>query len=258
MTGFLLKKFFYDLWDNLFFVMVLNLGFILFISLVFLLPMIHPIVGMILFGLLLFWLFVYICAATAALGEVSDYRSLTLASFFTKIKSALVPAVVLLLSSAFIVFMLWFTIPAYFRMGGMAGTVAAFFSSWLCLFLVGAIQFYPSVYYRLGMRPLKCLKKCVIIFLDNTAFCLGSLIVNVILTVLIIPAPCMPLLYLDQALRLRLLKYDWLDAKAAEQNNSQYEQGWRKTKIPWAELLEEERDKTGDRTWRSFIFPWKE
>jgi hypothetical protein len=68
----------------------------------------------------------------------------------------------------------------------------------------------------------------------------------------------MPLLYLDQGLRLRLLKYDWLDARAEEQNSSQYEQGWRKTKIPWDELLKEEKDNTGDRTWRSFIFPWKE
>jgi hypothetical protein len=239
-------------------IMVLNLVFLLMAAVIFALPYLFPFLGLIIIAPLAYLIFVYICAATEALGEVSDYRSLTVASFTSKIKGAFRPALVLFAASLFILYLAWVAVPVYMNMASILGVVAAFFTGWLCVFILAAIQFYPAVYYRLGKRPVKSLKKCVIIFLDNTAFCIGSLIVNVILTVLLIPAPCMPLSYLDQGLRLRLLKYDWLDARAADQNSASYEQGWRKAKIPWNDLLKEEKDNTGDRTFRSFIFPWKE
>ncbi|GHV84939.1 hypothetical protein AGMMS50230_05470 [Spirochaetia bacterium] len=259
MIGFLLKKFFYDLWDNFFSIMILNFGFLISLSLAFVLPPLLPAaISLVLFALLIFWLFLYLCTAAAALGEVSDYRRIRLADLLANIKSAFVPAAFLFTAAALVFFVLRFTVPLYLSMGSLAGTAAAFFSCWLCLFFAGAIQFYPAVYYRLGKRPLKCLKKCAVIFLDNTAFSIFALILNGIMTVLIIPCPCWPLLYLDEALRLRLFKYDWLDAQAAEQNSSRYDPDWRRTKIPWGELLADEREKTGNRSWKSFIFPWKE
>jgi hypothetical protein len=97
-----------------------------------------------------------------------------------------------------------------------------------------------------------------VIFFDNTGFCLFSLVINALFTVLIISCPCWSLLYLDEALRLRILKYDWLDARASEQQSGQYEPGRRRIPIPWNELLAEEKEKTGERSWRSFLFPWKE
>jgi hypothetical protein len=253
MVGLLLRKFLYDTWDNLFMIVVLNFGFFLFLALVLLLSSLVPVVGILLLFIMVYWLLVYICAAVAALGKVSDYRSLSLADFAGNLKGAFVPALVLYAAAACILFIVRFTIPSYFRMGGMLGLAAALLSFWLCIFLLGAIQFYPAVYYRLGMRPIKSLKKCMVIFLDNTGFCIFSLVINIILTVLIIPFPCLPLLYLDEGLRLRILKYDWLDACAAEQNNAQS-----RKKIPWAEILEEEKERVGKRSWKSFIFPWKD
>jgi len=258
MIGLLLRKFFYDMWDNLIVITLLNIGFLLFISLTFWLPLRLPGAGIVLLVIMIYLLFVYICAAAAALGKVSDYRRLTLVDFALNLKGAFVPALVFFTVAAFVFLILWFTIPYYIRMGGIPGLAAAFFSFWLCVLFLGAFQFYPAVYYRLGMRPIKCLKKCMVIFLDNTGFCIFSLIINLILTVLIIPFPCLPFLFLDEGLRLRIFKYDWLDAQAAEQNNTRYQQDWRKIKIPWAELLEEEKETTGKRTWKSFIFPWKE
>ncbi|MDR2701962.1 MAG: hypothetical protein LBB72_06000 [Spirochaetaceae bacterium] len=258
MIGLLLRKFLYDMWDNLFMIVLLNFGFLLFLSLAFLLPLLLPAAEIVLLVIMIYWLFVYVCAATAALGKVSDYRRLTLVDFAVSLKGAFIPALVLFAAAVFIFFIMWFTIPFYFRMGGMFGLAGAFFSFWLCVFFLGALQFYPAVYYRLGMRPMKSLKKCIVIFFDNTGFCVSSLIINIILTAMIIPFPCLPFLYLDEGLRLRIFKYDWLDAHAAEQDNTRYQQGWRKIKIPWAELLEEEKEMTGKRTWKSFIFPWKD
>jgi hypothetical protein len=59
-------------------------------------------------------------------------------------------------------------------------------------------------------------------------------------------------LFIDEALRLRLLKYDWLMANPAGSTAG------RRRRIPWHDLLKEDREMTGTRTWRNFIFPWKD
>jgi hypothetical protein len=65
---------------------------------------------------------------------------------------------------------------------------------------------------------------------------------------LLFPGPAGILLFLDEAMRLRLLKYDWLEANPDANRR----------KIPWDALLIEEREKTGTRSLKSFIFPWKD
>jgi hypothetical protein len=54
------------------------------------------------------------------------------------------------------------------------------------------------------------------------------------------------------ALRLRLYKYDYLEAhpeiKTAKERRI----------IPWDELIQEDKDALGPRSFKSFIFPWKE
>jgi hypothetical protein len=52
----------------------------------------------------------------------------------------------------------------------------------------------------------------------------------------------------DVALRLRLFKYDWLEANP-EAN---------RRKVPWDDLLEEDRELVGTRTFKGMFFPWKE
>ena len=262
MIGFLFKKFFFDVWDNLIITAVLNLGFLLFVSLAFILLSVLPpslsALGVVLFVVFVFALCVYICAAASVVNEVSDYRHPGLAVFAANLKGALLPAAALFAALALVVFVVWFTIPVYLGMNNLPGLAAAFFSCWICLSILASIQFYPAVYYRLGRRPLKSLKKCALIFFDNTGFCFFSLFVNVTLSALVLSCPCWPLLYLDEALRLRLFKYDWLDSMALEQNKNRYEPDWKRAKIPWRELLADEREKTGSRSLKSFIFPWKE
>jgi hypothetical protein len=65
---------------------------------------------------------------------------------------------------------------------------------------------------------------------------------------LLLPGPAGMLLLMDEALRLRLRKYDYLEANPRADRR----------KIPWKELLEEDVELTGTRTLRNFIFPWKE
>jgi hypothetical protein len=90
--------------------------------------------------------------------------------------------------------------------------------------------------------------------LDNPLFCILSFILTLVMLVLsvvlafLLPGPGGVLLFLDEGLRLRLLKYDWLEANP-EAN---------RRKIPWETLLIDEQEKTGTRSFKSFIFPWKD
>ena len=94
----------------------------------------------------------------------------------------------------------------------------------------------------------------MLISLDNSGLAIFVLLHNFIALLLsvflafIFPGPAGALLYLDEALRLRLLKYDWLEANP----------GADRKKIPWDALLIEEREKTGVRTLKNLIFPWKD
>ena len=252
MTGFLLKKFFFDVWDNLFRITVLNFGFLLSLLLVFFLPPLLPVGGIILLIVLIFWLFVYLCAYASILKEVSDYRRPYIDNIAATLKNALIPAAVLFTVSALIFFILGFTVPVYLDMGNLPGMAAAFFSCWICLFLLAIIQFYPAVYYRLGRKPLTCLKKSAVVFFDNAGFCFFTLAVNTILAAIVFFCPGWSLLYTDQALRLRLFKYDWLESQPENHGTLR-----ERSKIPWDQLLAEEKEKTGTRSLRSFLFPWK-
>ena len=243
MIMFLLKKFLYDFWDNFFFLFILNFGFILLLALGFFLLPVLPAVPVTIF--FFYWFFVYFCTTASVLKEVSDYNRPSPADFFLNIKSALLPAAVFFTIAAFVFLLIRFTIPIYLQMGTLFGLAAAFFSCWICLFIIASIQFYPAVYYRLGKRPLKSIKKCIIIFFDNTWFCLFALFLNILMSILILPFPGFSILFSDEAVRLRLLKYDWLETHT------------RKTNIPWHELLAEEKETTGSRTLKSFIFPWR-
>ncbi|AEF84173.1 hypothetical protein TREPR_0985 [Treponema primitia ZAS-2] len=124
--------------------------------------------------------------------------------------------------------------------------------------LLLALQFCFPIRSRLDTKLPKVLKKCFIILLDNPLFCLLSglfallLLALSILLLLLAPGPAGILLFLDEALRLRLLKYDWLEA------NPGANQGRRRPQVPWEALLIEEREKTGSRSLKNLIFPWKD
>jgi hypothetical protein len=51
---------------------------------------------------------------------------------------------------------------------------------------------------------------------------------------------------------LRLLKYDWLEANPPPEGSR------KRRPIPWDVILIDEREKTGSRTFRNFVFPWKD
>jgi hypothetical protein len=257
MIGFLIKKTFFDLWDNLFRAALINLGFIASAAIpVFIPPLFEsfPLMGLILLCMGTIWCFIYLAAAALSLKAVSDYGSFGFADFFRNITIAWPAGVVagLFVFAAYLLITL--VIPFYIALNSMIGLVLSAFIFWTLVAGILSLQFFLPIRSRLDSKIPKAIKKSFLIFLDNPLFCIFSFIHNlVILTLslflaLLFPGPAGALLYLDEALRLRLLKYDWLEANP----------GTDRRKIPWEVILIEEQEKTGDRSFKSFIFPWKD
>jgi len=148
-------------------------------------------------------------------------------------------------------------IPFYLQINSPVGILLAAAVFWTFALSLVSFQFFFAIRARLDTKPAKIIKKCFIIFFDNPGFSIISLsciMIMLILSVIppfLFPGPAGIILFLDEALRLRLLKYDWL-----ETNNDPALT--RRRKIPWDVILSEEREKTGTRTLKNFIFPWKD
>ena len=259
MIGFLLKKTLYDLWDNMFKIVVLNIGFFLCTAIA-LLPAFLPrlfsstmyVVALGVIGALV--CSIYLAMVSFTVKTISDYGTFTFADFIGNFKNALPSGIAMFFVLLLFFFVAIIVIPFYAGMGTLLGLILTALIIWLVIFALLSFQFYYVVYVRLGQNIIKSFKKCMLISLDNTGLSIFLMIHNIlalmlsVVLVFMFPGPAGVILYLDEAVRLRLLKYDWLEANP----------GADRRKIPWDELLIEERDKTGHRTFRNFIFPWKD
>ena len=257
MIGFLIKKNFFDLWDNLFRVALLNLGFIASMAIPVFIPTLLesvPVLGMAVLFIGIVWCFIYLSTAAHCLKTVSDYGSFGFADFFSNLKICwplgLIAGVLVFISYLLVTVVIRF----YLSMNSMIGLFLAAIIFWTLVVSLLSLQFLFTVRSRLDTKTLKIMKKCFIFFFDNPGFCLFTFINNLVMLAIslflafLFPGPAGILLFLDEGLRLRLLKYDWL-----EQNPEA-----NRRKIPWDALLIDERERTGTRSFKNFIFPWKD
>ena len=260
MIGFLLKKTFYDLWDNMFRIVLLNIGFFIIVAFLVFIPSLAgnffnsvPL-AMVLSALGILCCSTYLAAEALCVSTISDYGIFGFKDFFRNLKTAWKPGLV----AGLFVFILYIVVslvmPFYLSIESPVGVALTAVIFWVSVFAVLSFQFYFTVYSRLGKNLIKSLKKCIIISLDNSGFSIFLLINNIIVLALsvifvfLFPGPAGVLLYLDEALRIRILKYDWLEENP-EAN---------RRKIPWDAILIDEREKVGTRSFRHFIFPWKD
>jgi len=261
MIGFLIKKTFYDLWDNMFKIVILNLGFLACTAIPVFLPQLFAmfidsiVVEIIITAIGILACSIYLSAASLVIKSISDYSSFTFMEFLKSFKNAW-PAGLVMGFFVFLLFLVFTVIlPFYLEIENpIVGIALAAIIFWTALFAILSSQFYFTVIARLNPSIRKAVKKCMLISMDNTGMSIFLLIHNIIALVIsavfvfLFPGPVGLLLYLDEALRLRLLKYDWLEANPEADRR----------KIPWDALLIEERERTGSRTFRNFIFPWKD
>jgi len=260
MIGFLIKKAFFDFWDNMFRMVLLNLGFIASLAIPVFLPGLVPVpvLSVLLFAAGLLWCFVYLSAVALTVKAVSDYGVFGFSDFLANLKEGWKTGLLLGIACFLIYTVAMNAVPFYLRMNSPFGLFLAAVIFWIVFTAICSLQFFFAIRARLDTKPVKIFKKSFIIFFDNPGFAVYSFLHSVVLLILsavfalLLPGPAGVLLFLDEALRLRLLKYDWLEANPGEPGSK------KRRKIPWDEILIDEREKTGTRSFRSFIFPWKD
>ena len=246
------------MWDNLLYLVVLNLGYILIFALFFYLPLNFfrslPLFASLSFffaGLLL--LFAYSGAVSGMVAVLADFLKPDFKDFLKSFKSSLASSLIFVLINIVIFFLLSYAFPVYKSMKSFIGLLASGFLFWiLVLWLLAFLYFFP-IQSRLDKSIIKILKKTLLIFIDNPLFTLGLFLgvffifLISILTAFLLPGISTILLWLNVGLKLRLYKYDYLDKNPEEGR-----------RIPWDVLLLQDREKVGKRTLKGMIFPWKE
>ena len=257
MIGFFIKKAFFDGWDNLISMVLFNLMYVALLMLclyaVSAIPSSAVLFITIFAGVFIFSLLMGGTAA-AALGW-SDYRSGSWASFRQGIGRNIRHSLLFCLILLLFIFNIVLIIPFYVQsIGGVPGFIISLILFWMEIAIALTLPFYfPLMNLLPADRPLKTLKKCFIILLDNLGFSIFFFIYNLILvavsvfTIGLVPGMTGLQLLAQDGMKLVMMKYDWLDANP----------GADRRHLPWADILFEEKEKVGPRSLKSMIFPWK-
>ncbi len=257
MFGFLIKKTFFDMWDNMFRILLLNLGFILVIGILVLdiqLFLSFPalLVGGLLIGGVLAAL--YTGVASRVCSEIADYKQPGFSDLAGFLKESFGSSLLLLLTLGIYAFAVTEAVPFYGGMKSIVGALAAALLFWVSVGVTLALQFFFPIQSRLDRKFRKIFRKTFLVFFDNPLFSIGLFIcaaivlVISIFTALLLPGISTIFLLWNAAFKLRLYKYDWI-----EQNP-----GANRKAVPWDALLVEDRERVGKRTLKGMIFPWKE
>ncbi|MGL4982620.1 MAG: hypothetical protein ACRC4W_07210 [Treponemataceae bacterium] len=273
MVKLLLKKNFYEVWDNLllfalynFFFILMGIGTFFFLSF----ASIHPILLAISIFIVIPACMILLCSANKAIADLSNYKSIHIKDFFTNIPRVWKFGLLFGLFVAALIFFIVIGIPFYLSLNHFIGLFLSGVLFWLSVIFLLALQWTLPIYAQLDNNIKKALKKSFILLFDNMKFSIYLLLNNTIFFIflalisinypffsgllilfLVIPGLSGLLLSLNNAFKLRLYKYDWLD-KQPKENIKKLQKN-----IPWEELLQEDEEIIGDRTLKDFIFPWK-
>lgn len=257
MILFFIKKVFFDTWDNLLTIVVFNIGFSIIIAGSSYIAFLFEPAGFGYFSTVIIAIFIfnfYGAAVSAFMSELIRGKRPEFKQLPLLVKKYWKSAAAISAVSTFQIASLIIGFPFYFSVGGLAGLVGLVTLFWISVLWWVSVQYFLPVASQLEPKIKKQFKKSFILLLDNTSFSifLGFYTIFTLglsfFTALLIPGITVVLLAHQVALKLRLYKYDYLE----ENNNVN------RRKIPWAELLYEEKERIGTRTIKGMIFPWKE
>ncbi len=261
MLLFFIKKNFFDGWDHFFSLCIFNLILLgsAFLSFSLLQTAASvPLLAVILLAVFLFIAGIFLQIISNLSNQLVNYQSVTIKDFFSEIQKTWLDGMVFTAMEGLIIFFCVFIIPYAFSFQSFIGTCAGFCAVWLCITVQLALLWYLPVKSRFKESFTASIKKSFILFFDNTGFTVFMLWYSLFLIVItpvfafFVPGPAGIIFAWNNALKLRMYKYDWYTAhpeipvKEARKH------------IPWETLLEEEREILGNRTLRNLIFPWKD
>jgi uncharacterized membrane protein YesL len=261
MIGFMLKKWFFDLWDNLLPALVMNIVFVLPLAgLLFALGLAAPL------GLILY----FVVSAAALLlsfvfaGVFNRYtldftlsRSFQISQLLPYLKASWKPSLALgAVLMGLGVFILQ-GLPFYNSLNAVLGLVISVIFFWIGFFALLSAGYYWPLNAQFEPKIKKLAKKSLILMFDNPGFSLfllfGGLVILVVsvITLSLFPGVAGLLLWFQVGLKLRMYKYDYLETLETQEPRN-------KIKIPWDTLLAAEREQVGPRSLKGMFFPWKE
>ena len=257
MFAFLIKKTFFDMWDNMFRILLMNLGYILVLAVFFLLaPLFTSVaalfVATLVVGVALFSLYTGVVSKMCT--DIADYKQPGFADLVRYLKESYASSLLLAVVLAVYIFIVSIAFQFYGGLKSLAGPLAIALLFWVTVGWVFASQYFFPIQSRLDRSFRKIFRKTFLVFFDNPAFSIGLFLCSVIVlvlslfTALLLPGLSSILLLWNAAFKLRLYKYDWLEQNPGSNRKS----------IPWDALLVEDRERVGKRTLKGMIFPWKE
>jgi hypothetical protein len=168
---------------------------------------------------------------------MADYERPDLRELIEGIRRAFPHSLYFGLINAFHLLLLTLVVPFYYQMGGVVGLAALSLIFWVSIawWLAGQ-WFFPLLVQLPGDITLFLALHSGFTFLVS------------ILTALLMPGISSIVMARQGALRLLLLKYDYLEEHPDANRKD----------IPWDALLVEDRELVGTRTLKGMIFPWKE
>lgn len=255
MYGYLLKKAFFDVWDQLFSALLVNFVFtVVILGLLTLLgglPLLvvialEVVVIFLLSGLVSQWARDVIVAGRVEWKQALPY-------FLATWKLSLAQATAwIVIASGFLV-----GVPFYEAMNPFFGVGFGVVLFWLSFFLAGMSLWVSGLHAQVGGTLKSLVRKSFLLFMANPLASAMLFVSSIVITILSI-VPCIGLfpgilglqVWQQTAFRFLLAKYEWLEA------NPDFD--LKKGKLPWKEILAEDLDRLGPRTLRGMIFPWKD
>ncbi|MCK9191464.1 MAG: hypothetical protein M0P10_07975 [Sphaerochaetaceae bacterium] len=258
MIGFLIKKAFFDAWDNLIGLVVSNLGYIVVLVL-FTLDLGNATgvasLNYLLVLAALFLLAFHSIGVAKTTYDYSNYKREGFAGYKEGLRLFWRHGFGLFLLYLFMAILALLVIPFYYSMGTFIGLSISIILIWVFITFLMASQYYlPLMVNFSGDKPLKTLKKCFIMALGNLGTSVFLLFYNLIqfaLTVvtagLLFNGTGITLANMD-AFKLLLMRINYLEE---HEDVSPKE-------VPWEEILYDEKEAVGHRTLKGMIFPWKD
>ena len=257
MFGFYIKKAFFDGWDNFIQMVLQNIIYIVFFLLI--------VGSIVVFGdNLVFFLPVAIaimflfCLSMGGTSSVvynwSQYKSETWRPFMKGVGRNIRHSMLFFLCIMVLFLLFFLVIPFYLSFNNILGTVFGVMMVWLAIFLLLVLPYYfPLMNLLPGDGPFKTLKKCFIVAGDNLGYTILLLlhnILDIVLTVVtmgLLPGWCGLMLGGQDMMKLLMKKYDWIEENP----------GKNRKEMDWSEILYDEKETLGPRSFKNMIFPWK-
>ncbi len=256
---FLLKKAFFDAWDNLASIIVSNYA-VFVVAMLGLWPMTKilesgSLAGFAILIILIPLLYIVVSSFSLLISKVADYKRVTFGDVPEALKQGWKHGLFLSVIGTLFFLLSYFGMIYYSSLRTTLGLAAMALLFWITLSVYLILIWFFPVRNRLTGSFGKHLKKSALIMLDNLGLSLfiGLFVIPAQLILWPLTAfggfgPAGIQLYLDDALRLLLFKYDWLEENPEA----------KKKDVPWYELLIDERERVGKRSLKGMIFPWKE